>query len=75
MYTYNFRNFTSAEILQYQIVSLQRMHTVNNQGLNRSKSCILTMGKLRRDVALTGIVGKIGPTTSPTIDTNALLEP
>jgi len=33
------------------------------------------MGKLRREEALTGMVGKIGPTTSPTIDTNALFEP
>lgn len=33
------------------------------------------MGKLSRDVALTGIVGKIGPTTSPTNETWALLDP
>ncbi|PSN29598.1 hypothetical protein C0J52_24874 [Blattella germanica] len=43
--------------------------------LKFKKQVVLTIGRFSRDVALTGIVGKIGPTTSPTIETKALLDP
>lgn len=35
----------------------------------------LTIGKCNNEVAFMGIVGKTGPTTSPTIDMRALFEP
>lgn len=34
-----------------------------------------TIGKFNKLVAFTGIVGKIGPTTSPTTESLALLDP
>lgn len=36
---------------------------------------VLTIGKSNKLVALTGMVGNSGPTTSPTIDIRALLDP
>lgn len=46
--------------------------TINKQKNIKTR---FTIGKCSNDVAFTGIVGKIGPTTSPITETRALFEP
>lgn len=57
--------FCSAESYEKQKYELRTIYCTS----------VLTIGKCRSDVAFTGIVGKIGPTTSPIIDILALFDP